>query len=128
MSGLSNPLQGAIYAAVKAAIDPTPIYDAVPEETAYPYVTLGDDTAQEWDTKTDAGEEVTLVLHQWSRAQGRKEIKDLQKKIYAALHNVDLNMTTGKIVLLQWQMSDNFLDQDGVTKHGVMHFRALLVA
>jgi hypothetical protein len=126
MSALGFTLQKAIFTAIAAAVTPTPVYDAVPKGSAYPYVTVGEDVESEWDTKTDTGEDVDVVIHQWSRYQGRKEIKDLQSSIYTALHYQGLTLEHGAIVLLKWQSSETFMDEDGVTRHGVMRFRALL--
>lgn len=130
MSGLAWPLQKAIFAALQAAMPTATFYDEVPQKTAYPYITVGADDSKEWDTKpssgdTGFGEDVDVTLHQWSRYQGRKEVKDMQAQIYAALHNVDLALETGKLTLIQWVNSTSFMDEDGVTHHGVMRFRAL---
>ena len=64
----------------------TDVYDFVPENTAFPYVKLGEDTAIDNGTKTLQGNEHTLVVHTFSRYRGSKEIKDIMARIYTLLH------------------------------------------
>lgn len=130
MSALGWPLQKAIFEVLSTALDPIAGYDAVPQKTTYPYWTVGDDDSREWDTKpsdgdTGAGEDIDVTVHQWSRYQGRKEVKDMQAATYAALHNADLTLDAGKLTQIQWVSSTSFMDEDGITRHGVMRFRAL---
>lgn len=105
------------------------VHDAVPQAVdsgdgaAYPYVTLGEDTAQEWDTDTSVGADLTITLHVWSRYRGRKEVKQIQGAIYNVLHRATLVIAGHHLVGIDWIQSDSFLDADGLTRHGVQTFR-----
>lgn len=108
------------------------IYDNVPEavdsgsDSVFPYVTIGDDTALEWDTDTSVGKEATLTIHSWSRYRGRKEVKQIQGAIYDVLHLSNLIITGYYSVLMRSEYSETLVDPDGLTRHGVQRFRLIM--
>jgi hypothetical protein len=123
-------VQTAIHTALNG--DPTlgamvtGIYDSVPQDTAYPYVTVGEDNHNEWDTNTTLGSDCTITIHTWSRKRGSKETKTIQGAIYDTLHRSDLSVTGYKIDLTDFVSSQSFTDSDGLTRHGVQTFRMLI--
>lgn len=132
MSGdLSLPFQKAVYDALQADVTLSGyvgdrIYDHVPAGTAFPYVEIGDATGRPWDTDGDDGLEATLTLHVWSRKRGGLEAKRIQKAIYDVLHDADLTITGGTCVQIRLEFQETFNDADGLTRHGVQRFGALL--
>jgi hypothetical protein len=108
------------------------IYDNVPEavdsgsDSVFPYVTIGDDTAVDWDTDNSQGKEATLTIHSWSRYRGRKEVKEIQGAIYNALHLSNLIITGYHSVLMVSEYSETLVDPDGLTRHGVQRFRLIV--
>lgn len=123
-------LQQAVYsemagnAPLVAAV--TGIYDNVPQTTAYPYVVIGEDTVTNWDTDTELGTNCTCVIHTWSRSRGKKETKEIQGLIYAALHRASLTASGYNMIDIQFESSDSFLDVDGLTRHGITNYRVLI--
>jgi hypothetical protein len=125
MSGASWPVQVAVYEAVTAALDPVPVFDAVPQGQAKPYAVIGDDTAADWPQSIDVdGEEVEITVHVWSVYAGRKEVKTLMGRIRAALHEAPLAVPGFALVSLRCLSERSFLEPDGATRHGVIRFRA----
>jgi hypothetical protein len=108
------------------------IYDHVPEpadsgsDISFPYVTVGDDTALDWDTDTSVGKEATITIHSWSRYRGRKEVKEIQGAIYDCLHLSQLNVFGYDTVQCLSEYSETLVDPDGLTRHGVQRFRIIL--
>jgi hypothetical protein len=120
-------LQVAAYNALTTGLAPVPVYDEVPTGAAMPYVAIGDQTSAEAGDKVDLeGEEVTLTFHVWSRTAGKKQVKELSAKIKTALHEKTLTVTGADPVILSWQFSNDFVDADGITKHGVIRFGAVI--
>ena len=103
-----------------------PIYDDVPEGSVYPYVVIGEETATNNGTKTLDGVEHTLTLHAWSQYRGRREIKEIMQSVYEKLHNTAITVTGASLVNIRQEFSNTLEEQDGITRHGVMRFRALL--
>jgi hypothetical protein len=99
------------------------VYDHAPQDEEFPYVTIGEGTATQWDTDDSLGSEETVTIHVWSRYRGRKEVKEIQAEIYDALHRYELPVTGSHTVTVEWEYADTFLDPDGLSRHGVQRFR-----
>lgn len=117
-------MQRAIYARLGAVLAPVKVYDHVPQNADFPYVTLGDDTQADWSAKDARGHEHTLTLHAWSRQAGRTQVKELLGAIVAALGG-RLEVAGHWNVDLYPEFETTFLEEDGKTYHGVIRFRAL---
>lgn len=102
-----------------------PIYDDVPQDAAFPYVTLGDDTHLAFDTDDSLGAESTIVVHVWSRYRGRKEVKEIQSLIYERLVRQFIPVQDHDLITIEFEYSDVIMDPDGMTRHGVQRFRVL---
>lgn len=134
--GFELAIQGAVYAALSGHAPLTAlvrgVYDAQPrpltgsDALQFPYVTIGEDTNNDWSTDTESGDDATITVHTWSRYNGRKEEKAIQAEIYAALHRATLTVTGYALVSCDWISSDSLIDADGETRHGVQTFRLLL--
>ena len=122
-------LQKAVYAALTgdsalmAMI--TGVHDHVPQDTAFPYVTIGEGTALDWRTAGVLGAEVTLVLHVWSRSRGRREVKLIMIEIRRILDGAELTVPGHALVWMRFSLSQDELDPDGLTYHGITKFRAV---
>lgn len=124
----SWPLQVAVFAALRTAVQPVAVYDAVPADAVFPYVVVGDDSSVEWPVALDAdGEDLDVTIHVWSRYDGRKEVKELMGKVRAALHDRPVSLGPGlSLVSFRCTSERSFTEPDGKTRHGVIRFRALI--
>ena len=104
----------------------TDVFDFVPENTAFPYVKIGEETAVDNGTKTLQGNEHTLVIHTFSRYRGSKETKEIMSRIYALLHESSLTVSGASLVNLRFEFSDILKENDGLTTHGLQRFRAMV--
>lgn len=104
------------------------IYDHVPQRVdngsnnAFPYVALGVLQYNPWATDTFDAFDTSLTIHVWSRKRGRVEAQKINEKIYAALHNKSINSSN---FLTLFEFADVFVDDDGITRHGVIRFRII---
>jgi hypothetical protein len=105
-----------------------PTYDHVPQESAFPYIVIGDDTSIPWDTDDSVGTEATCTIHIWSRYRGRQEVKQISGEIYESLHRAELAISGGSLVECQAEFEESFMDSDGLTRHGVIRFRLTIDA
>lgn len=128
-SGIQNAVFDALSGDSTLAALVSGIYDNVPQaddsgaSAAFPYVVVGDDLITEWDTDTELGADATITIHVWSRYRGRKEVKDIQARIYEILHRANITITGYNLVGVDWLQSQSFMDTDGQTRHGVQTFR-----
>lgn len=130
-------LQQAIFARLNGFAGLTAlasVHDEVPktagdnDSQGYPYVKVGDDSeAEDFDTDDSIGAEHLVTIHTYSRENGARECKLIQRQIYEALHRVVLvvaNVTT--FVNGEIEFEDVDLEPSGLTRHGTTRYRALL--
>ena len=104
----------------------TGIFDDVSENTAYPYVVIGEETATNIDTKDKDAHEHTLTIHVWSQYRGRKEIKNIMSSVYTTLHNASITVSGASLVNIRHEFENTLTEADGITRHGVMRFRVVV--
>ncbi len=115
-------IQKAVYLVLKGALS-VPVYDHVPQKTAYPYVVVGDDTAVPFDTDDSLGTEATVTVHAWSQYRGRAEVKELLEDIYDALHRADIAVQNAHTIESIAEFQQTIVESDGLTRHGIIRFR-----
>lgn len=124
-------LQSSIYTALNvSAITSTlscGVYDEVIEGNTYPFINIGEDTVIDYGTKDLDGGDFTVNIHIWSQYKGSKETKEIMDKVHDLLHDSNLSVTGFNLINLRFEFSDIMRDTDGVTRHGVMRFRAIIL-
>lgn len=125
-------LQSAIYSTLNGDSNLTTtlgagVFDDVTEGTNTPFITLGEETATEFDTKDLSGAENTINIHIWSEYKGSKECKQIMDRVHDLLHDSSISVTGFNLVNMRFEFSDIIRDPDGVTRHGVMRFRAVIL-
>lgn len=105
------------------------IYDYVPDNTAMPYIVIGEMIASRSgiigaaDTE---GEENTVVIHVWSDYKGDKEVADMMNNIIQAIHATALTISGYTDVMkAMLEYSDITVDDTETAepiRHGVLRF------
>ena len=130
MTDFAATLQTAVYDALVAdsplGSKVTGIYDFVPENTAFPYVKVGDQTMVDDGTKNKKGSDFTLMIHTFSRYRGSKEIKEIMSLVYDVLHESSLSVS-GAMNNMRFEFSDIIKEIDGLTTHGMQRFRVFVL-
>ena len=126
------PLQQAIFTAISNDNTITNTYgatvvDEVVGSTTYPFINIGDDTITDYSTKDLHGGEITMTLHIWSQYKGAKETKQIMDRLHEILHDSSLSVSGFNLINLRFEFMDILIDPDGITRHGVMRFRAVLL-
>ena len=101
------------------------VHDHVPQDAAFPYVTMGESTAVAYGAVGIVGLDTTLTLHVWSRSRGRKELKQVMAEMHRILHDADLTVTGHNLVWLRFEFLQTLLDADGATYHGIARYNAI---
>lgn len=124
-------LQKSAYAALvadsvlDAMLGSAAIYDHVPQNASFPYVVIDQMQLRDWSTGTERGSEHILMLHVWSRYDGKREVYDIADAIRGILDDAQLTLDDHRLINLTHQYSDLKRDADGETYHGVLRFRAV---
>ena len=103
----------------------TGIFDFVPDNQEFPYVTIGEATTVPFATFSRFGEEATITLHIWSRYQGFKEIADIMDDLNRLLGHQDLQVIGYDTITCFYDFSETLREPDGITRHGVVRYRIL---
>lgn len=120
---LFSTLNGSVTGMESASVS---VYDDVPENTAYPYVVIGEESTSNNGSKDLDGLEHTITLHIWSQYRGRREIKEIMESVYSLLHNTAITVSGASLVNIRQEFSTTLAENDGITRHGVMRFRAVV--
>jgi hypothetical protein len=121
--GVVAKLQGdvALMALIVGVYDDVPQAALSESNAAYPFIVVGDDTFNAWDTDTELGFESEIQIHVWSRYRGKKELVDIFGKIYDALNRQEI-VTTFHVLDINHTNSNSFLEPDGRTRHGITSY------
>ncbi len=131
MANVELELQGAIVARLKAdaavaALINGRVYDSVPANPVFPYVTIGPADSNGDDADCIAGLEVAQQIDCWSRATGFPECKKLVDAVRAALHGYEPDLASNAVVFFEHRSSRITRDPDGLTSHGILGFEGAI--
>lgn len=124
----SFSVRAALFSRLDSQVTP-PIYSYVPQNSAYPYVRIGDISATTQDTKTTEMQEYSVTIHTFSKDKASSaEIEQLQASIYAAIHNYALAVSGYNVVLLRQESMQVFQQGEPNDRywHGVQNYRIMV--
>lgn len=124
MSDPSLAVQAALYQALTAGLS-CPVYDAVPEEAAFPYVTFDYEVAANRDFLASRLDERFLYLSVWSQYPGQAEVKRLMGEIDAAVHGKSLPLASGQSTRISVRRKSTNREPDGRTYQGQVVLQVL---
>ena len=80
------------------------VYDDVPDQppgmpaSSFPYVVIGFDDAEPFDTDSFVGSQIGIELNIWTVYEGKKEAKQIMEQIYNLLHRQTLTSASASVV------------------------------
>jgi hypothetical protein len=101
------------------------VFDDVPRDAPFPYITLGDIDTRDWSTQTSRGHEHTVTLHLWSRYRGRKQVQDLIAEVDRILDGADPPLSGYRLVNLSTVFWTAQREPDGEVYRGTVRLRAV---
>jgi len=129
----SLELQGAVVARLKAypavaALVGLRVYDHIPDNPAFPYISIGPVTEVDDSADCIIGSEVTFQIDAWSREPGFVQARRIANAVRAALHGQEFNLPTNALASFEFTYRRDFRDPDGLTSHSVIVFTASIEA
>ncbi|MGC0224926.1 DUF3168 domain-containing protein [Pseudooceanicola nitratireducens] len=101
------------------------IYDGRPDTGGFPCVTFGASDYVEEDSQCITARVETINLDVWARSQGKlRPCKEICDAVKDALHEADLSMALNALVRIEVTGVRVFVDEDGLTAHGVVTVEA----
>ncbi|TIX79433.1 MAG: DUF3168 domain-containing protein [Mesorhizobium sp.] len=111
-------LQKALFEALNgdgflsAALGGAKLFDHVPENVPFPYVTYGRTSVYDWTTGMENDAEQLFTLHFWSKSEARKEMLDAMDLVSTRLQDAALALDDHHRASLRLQHSlDWHLDE-----------------
>lgn len=111
----------------------TKVFDFVPDNTSYPYVTLYILPFTPRDNSTFDGLECEFQIDVWyqpgstgNTGRGNKPVQLIQKRIDTLLHNYELCIDGWNTLQSRRTLIDILTEDDNVTKHGIQRFNLLI--
>lgn len=125
MSDPGIALQKAIYEKLSASLS-APVFDDVPDDTPFPYVTLDYEVTDNTTPISGRKRENRLFyLSVWSDYQGQAEVKRINGEIADALDDVALPLSTGTAVSVRVLRTETNREPDGKTYMGSVTLRII---
>lgn len=123
MSDPAIALQTALFQRLTAALS-VPVYDAVPMDTPYPYVTIDNEIATN-DTPISGRKRASrlLYLSVWSDYRGQAEVKRINAEIESALDRHPLILSAGRAFGVTVERMSTNREPDGITYQGSVTVR-----
>lgn len=122
--GLAHDVRRAVLARLKAevpgatGIATVGIYADPPQNMSLPAITLDRVFDEPDDLLSEHQSRITVTLTMWSAARGPKQAETLRDAVRGALHDRDLDLASGGVVMCRYVRGDVTRDGDGVTYMG----------
>lgn len=129
MSDNNVAFQTAIYTALNTALGSSPVvpvYDFVPQGTAYPYVTIDFQDDSNADFLSARKSRKIMYFAVWSDYRGQKEVLEIMSRIDTALHQKELVLSSGRIAQMRVLSKRTNREPDGLTYMGQLRLEVLL--
>lgn len=123
MGGYSHyPLQKAMFSSIRgdAAIMSliSGAYDRPPQQSAFPYLSLGEWVTENWGGQGLLGVKHSVLLQVWSRGGGQKEAVGIVARLHTILHDAALEVEGQTLVMLRVESTKISVADDGSTYRG----------
>lgn len=102
------------------------VFDRVPEDSAFPYVSLGPTQEIAEDAECIDADEVHVQIDAWSREVGYPEVRKIADAVRKALDDYAFTLTANALVAFEYRQTRTMRDPDGVTNHAVIEFTAII--
>lgn len=124
------PLQQAIYSKLTADAPLSAlvsgVFDEVPENQTFPYVSIGSITEVQSDSHSQRGLAVDVVLHVWSTYRGNKQAADIVAALDTVLDRQPLTVAGYRDVSIAHARHQSLRDPDPQIRHINVAYRVWL--
>lgn len=115
-------LQKAVLGALSAGLS-VPVYDAVPQGAAFPYVSLDSTVTDSADFLRERLDDTFMYINAWSESRGQEHVLRLIGEINSLLNGQTLVLDDGVMVSMRVVSKAARRDADNVTYMGNVTLR-----
>lgn len=102
------------------------IFDQVPQDTAFPFIVIGNARATNLSNLAKGGIEHRITLNIFSREAGKKQVADIMGILEDLLHNNSITVDGQTCVAMEFISNSIQLENDGWTYQGIIELRIIL--
>lgn len=105
------------------------VFDGVPDDQAYPYISFADKHVEPVDTFDKDVNDDRIMLYVWSQSKGDAEALNIASRVNDLLHGASLDLTASGFrnipSSLQLEMLDTMREPDGRTRKAIMRYKTM---
>lgn len=101
----------------------TGVYDYVPQNQAFPFITIGDVAWNDRSSHTTDGYTGDFTIHVWTEAHGRKTNYAIQKRIDELINTGTITISGWNNLSMRRTLTNTLVEADTLTVHGVCRYR-----
>ncbi|TGQ46802.1 DUF3168 domain-containing protein [Mesorhizobium sp. M00.F.Ca.ET.216.01.1.1] len=113
-------------ASLSAALGGARLFDHVPANAKFPYMTFGRTSVYDWVTGAENDAEQLVTLHVWSKSEAKQETLDIMELVSARLQDAVLALDEHHRARLRLEFTESRYDEDLSAHHGLLRFRAVI--
>lgn len=118
------PIQVAVRTVLLADTQLTAdVYDHVPEDATFPYITVGEATEVADNTHQTFGHQSTVTLHIWTKARSHKPGLEILQHVKRLLDRQPLDVDGRHTVQVRHEFAQTLRDPDPEIRHIPVRFR-----
>ena len=102
------------------------IYDHVPQEQDFPFITIGEAAYTDRGSYTTEGWTGTITINVWAQNYGRLQVQNINAEIDRLLHCQDLSMDGWSTLSLRRDFVEILVEDDNTTFHGIQRYIILM--
>jgi hypothetical protein len=126
--GSVTPLLSTAYFPLAAIFTDVPQAADSELESAFPFITIGADTINPFDSKDDLGGSAIVQIDVWDRASSMLRLKTITDAVDARLRRQPLSIAGVTHITTELDSCNFSRDPDGKTKRGLILYRVLWIA
>ncbi|PHP68183.1 hypothetical protein CSC94_05900 [Zhengella mangrovi] len=132
MTSPANEVQALIFERLTAypavtAIVGDRVYDRVPNERKFPYISFSASVGTPDDAECIDGLSHVLQIDCWSRyGGGFREVNQMNDAVYRALHDYEGVIDVNALVQMRVTLVRSVRDPDGLTSHGIVQVESIV--
>ena len=96
------------------------VYDVVPQQTALPYIVIGDGSASLLAQAQETTSQCQMSLNVWTGGNGRKQALAILNRLHALLHHGALNFTGFTLLSMSASRAETQVDVDQDRIYGTL--------
>ncbi len=99
------------------------VFDSVPKQANYPYITIDAFSSRDWSTRTSLGFSTAIPLRVFGQ-KSKQQVIDIVDRLYEIIIEGNITLLDHQLVAIRFETHEIKNEADGITRTGRIVFRA----